>query len=345
VRRIGTTVASGILLLGIAGLGYWAGTNAVAPPTLPIDTHPPQTYRAETGTVDRSIRVPITASWATIRTLYAARDGVVTSVPLKPGDQVADGTVIATVDLEPLVAAQGKIPMFRTLKAGVRGPDVAQFQTLLTSLGFYRGAIDGKFSPQTAAACKRWQRSIGAPQDQIVDAGSLVFVDNLPIPMEVLAAVGQRIGAGSELVRVLGTTPDFIATVTAAQRAELSSGSSVSINAPGGSTWPGTLRSFKTLEDGRYSVAIGGTLCGLDCGLVPVDDQTAMSGSIELVPETSGTVVPSSALVQQATGGVAVTLGDGTIRTVRVVAEADGFAVVDGIQPGTVIELPSPPGQ
>jgi len=38
-----------------------------------------------------------------------------------------------------------------------------------------------------------------------------------------------------------------------------------------------------------------------------------------------------------------VTLSDGTTRPVRVLAEADGFAVVDGLPAGTVILLPSPP--
>lgn len=344
VGRVATIVVGSAILVGVAGAAYWAGTNAVVPPELPAEDHALQTYTVEAGTVARSIRVPVTASWSTTRTLFAGTDGVVTSVAHGAGAYAESGDVIATVDLEPLVVATGAVPMFRTLRQGVEGPDVAQFQRLLRTQGFFRGSAGGRFGAATVAATKRWQRSVGAEDDGIVAPGSLLFVDRLPARLEVLAVVGQRIGAGSDLVRVLDDRPDFVATVGASQRAELTSGTPVTIGAPGGGTWPGVLGSFEQLEDGRYSVEITGGLCGGGCDLVPVGDETALIGTIELVPQTTGVVVPTSALVQQPSGDLAVTLTDGTVRSVRVVAEADGFAVVEGLEPGTIIALPSAPG-
>ncbi len=344
LRRVATIVVGGAILVGVVGAAYWAGTNAVVPPALPVEDHALQTYTVEAGTVARSIRVPVTASWSTTRTLFAGTDGVVTSVAHGAGAYAEPGDVIATVDLEPLVVATGAVPMFRTLRQGVEGPDVAQFQRLLRTLGFYRGSANGRFGAATVTATKRWQRSVGAEDDGIVATGSLLFVDSLPARLEVLAVVGQRIGAGSDLVRVLDDSPDFVATVGGSQRAELTSGTPVAIGAPGGGTWPGVLGSFDPLDDGRYSVEITGGLCGGGCDLVPVGDETALTGTIELVPQTTGVVVPTSALVQQPSGDLAVTLTDGTVRRVRVVAEADGFAVVEGLEPGTIIQLPSAPG-
>ena len=55
-------------------------------------------------------------------------------------------------------------------------------------------------------------------------------------------------------------------------------------------------------------------------------------------------VSPLSAVVLQPSGERAVTLLDGTRRPVEVVVQADGFAVVDGLEPGSEIQLPMPPG-
>lgn len=343
LRRAVSILIAGGLVAGVAGAAYWAGTNAVVPPELPVAAHTSETYTVETGTVGRSVRVSVAASWSTTRTLYAAIDGVVTSVGHKAGNAAQLGDVLLTVNLEPVVVARGAVPMFRTLEQGMDGPDVAQLQRLLRSLGFFPGPTNGVFGAATAAATKRWQRSIGAPVDGTVESGSLLFVDDLPARMVVVPTVGARIGAGTELVRVLGQTPRFTITVGGSQRAELRSGMAISIDAPGGSTWVGALGSFEQLGDGRYSASLAGPLCGDACGQLPVDGETALSGQIVLVPETSGVVVPASALVQQASGALAVTLADGASRSVRIVVEADGFAIVEGLDAGLVIKLPAAP--
>lgn len=346
MRRALGILLSTALLAAVAAAGYWAGTNAVVPPSLPLQSHDPITYTVASGTVGSTVKISVAASWSTTRTLRAGRGGTVTSVLLAGGGEAAEGTVIATIDLRPVVVATGSVPMFRTLANGVDGSDVAQFQQLLAAKGLYKGAIDGRFRSSETAATKLWQKSIGAPQSGIVDAGALLFVESLPARMTVIPKVGDRIDPGGDLVRVLGSEPDFYATVTASERANLRSGQTISIASPDGGVWPGTLGTLEPFTDGRsgYRSSLGGTLCGDDCGLVPVEGETALQGSIELVPTTSGPVVPTSALVVQPSGGSAVTLEDGSVRVVTIVAEANGFAVVKGIEAGAVIRLPSPPG-
>jgi hypothetical protein len=117
----------------------------------------------------------------------------------------------------------------------------------------------------------------------------------------------------------------------------------VTIAGPEGETWTGELGPFEVEPDGRYASTLSGELCGEECDSVAVGGETALGGSIELVPKTEGVVVPTSALVEQPSAGLAVALADGGIAPVSIVAEADGFAVVEGIEPGTVIVLPSPP--
>jgi peptidoglycan hydrolase-like protein with peptidoglycan-binding domain len=304
------------------------------------------TYTVQNGSVGSTARISVKASWSTARTLHAGRGGTLTSVLVAGGAEVAEGTVIATIDLQPIVVATGSVPMFRRLESGVDGPDVAQFEHLLSAKGFYKGAIDGHFRASTAAATKLWQKSIGAPQTGLVEAGDLFFVESLPARIEVVPEAGEIVAPGGEFVRILGAAPDFVASTTASELASLRSGEAISISAPDGGTWTGTLGTFEAETNGApgsYMATITGPLCGTDCGVLPVKGETALQGTIELVPETSGPVVPTSALVVQPSGGSALTMADGSTRTVTIVAEANGFAVVKGIEAGAVIRLPAPP--
>lgn len=342
VRKSLLLVAGVGLLVAVSAVTYWAGTQAVLPPAIAIDTHPVVTYTVEDGEVARSVRITVAASWQASQTLFAGRSGTVTSLGHPAGNLADSGAVLATVDLEPLVAASGSVPMFRSLKIGVTGPDVRQFQELLTSLNHYDGAIDGRFGPQTKVATRRWQRSIRAKQDGVVETGSLLFIEDLPRRVELLLTTGEQVSIGQDLLRVLGKAPDFVAEVSASQRGELRSGDTVDINAPGGGSWTGRLGSFVELEDGRFSVDVTGALCAEECDRIPVSGDTALAGTVELVPAKAGPVVPTSALQRQPSGAVAVQLADGTLTEIRVLAEADGFAVISGIQPGSVIRLPAP---
>lgn len=327
----------------VALVAYWAGRAAIAPPELPAEEHSATTYVVAEGTVGRTVRVGVTASWPVERTITASRDGVVTSIAHEAGDLLEAGAAPLTIDLEPVVVASGPVPMFRALRRGVEGPDVAQLQALLHQLGFLAGPADGRFGPTTEAAVKRWQRAVGGTADGIVEPGDLLFLDRLPARAEVVPTLADRVSVGSPLLRVLAARPVFRALVGASLRAELASGMAIEITAPDGARWRGMLGTFVPRDDGRFEVEITGEPCGDACGVIPVDGETALDGAIVLVPETQGVVVPTAALVQEPAGSVAVVLADGTTHPVQIVAEANGFAVVEGLPPGTTVRLPSPP--
>lgn len=337
---------AGFLVVGalIAALAFWAGSVVVAPPTLPESVVQVETYEVQPGRVGHVERLPIAAMWQPVGIVHAARDGVLTSVTLTPGDIVATGTTVATIDLEPVVVATGQVPMFRTLRDGVVGPDVRQLQDLLVAGGYLAQPADGAFGPETTAATGAWQAAIGAPVTGEVAPGSVVFVPSLPTRMRVVAAVGDRLSSDSDLAWLLEDAPRFQATVEAGRRGDLATGDVITIDVPDGSAWTGVLGEFVSQEGvGGYLVDVEGVDCGTACGSVPLAGQTMLAGSVVSVPETSGPVVPTSALVHQASGDQTVTLVDGSSQAVTVVAEADGFAVVEGIEPGTRIQLPSAP--
>lgn len=55
-----------------------------------------------------------------------------------------------------------------TLKIGMRGPAIAQVQSALQELGFYRGPLDGIFGPGTEAAVIAFQESAQLSADGVV---------------------------------------------------------------------------------------------------------------------------------------------------------------------------------
>lgn len=60
----------------------------------------------------------------------------------------------------------------KTLKLGDTGPEVAQFQELLRSLGFYKGRVDGDFGPLTESAVIAYQKrkgvaKVGSPDGKV----------------------------------------------------------------------------------------------------------------------------------------------------------------------------------
>lgn len=61
----------------------------------------------------------------------------------------------------------------RILKEGCRGPDVAQLQSRLNSLGFWSGKVDGIFGPMTKDAVMRFQKAKGLKVDGIVGPQTL----------------------------------------------------------------------------------------------------------------------------------------------------------------------------
>lgn len=341
--HLAAVAAGGLLVATMVATAYWAGTTAVTPPSLPVEQHPAQSYQVAAGIVEQSLSIPVTATWPVDHSLLYGGSGVVTSVDHAPGALAQAGAKIATVDLEPVILAQGDVPMFRTLREGVSGRDVIELQRMLASQGFGPLEADGTFGARTRSAVKRWQRSIGASADGVVSPGEVVFSQRLPVRLEVAPAVGAYVQPETELARLFGDHPTVVAHIAASQRPHLDAGVILTIDGPDDRPWSGELGPLEPQPDGGYVATVLGDLCADDCASVPLQGETALRGSATIVPRTEGLVVPVSALVREPSGKDAVRLPDGTHMTVSVIAAADGFAVVEGIAAGTTILLPAPP--
>jgi N-acetylmuramoyl-L-alanine amidase len=75
----------------------------------------------------------------------------------------------------PTTPAAGTTPTsveLPTLRLGMRGPAVSQLQERLHSTGFFSGAIDGVFGPETQSAVMAAQRRYQLDPDGIVGAAT-----------------------------------------------------------------------------------------------------------------------------------------------------------------------------
>ncbi|MER8183251.1 peptidoglycan-binding protein [Kitasatospora sp. NPDC094015] len=173
-RRRRVLLAAVLAAAVVAGGGLAAASLVRSPAERAADTAPPPdtlltapvTARllnrsaVTRGQVYPPTRYDVTPAAASseINQLY------VSGPPVRTGDQVANGQVLAEVSGQPLFVLQGPVPAYRDLKPGSSGPDVAELQSALEQLGHGHGADpDGSFGPGTAEAVAGYYRRIGYP--------------------------------------------------------------------------------------------------------------------------------------------------------------------------------------
>lgn len=335
-----------VAVVALVSLGWWAGRVTLEPPADPIASQPPITYTVGMGSVERSIRLAVDATWQYEDIARNARAGIVTSIEVASPKQVADGDILLTMDLRPTVAAIGTVPAFRDLRRGETGRDVAQLVSLLRRLGYYRGGDTATYSSAVETAVKQWQRKLGEQQDGIVHLGDVVFVPSLPaqIALDGAIAVGAELRGGEPLLR-RALEVRFSVALTQDQAASAPEGTSIAVS-HGDGTWParlGKLGTDPTTGDLRADVVglDGKAVCGDVCAAaVPPDAHASFEAMAKIVPRTEGPVIPIAAVQTTADGTTVVTRQDGSTAPVTIEASSGGLAVVSGIGAGDVVLLP-----
>ncbi len=334
-----------VLLVG-AGIG-WAGATVLTPARDVLDSTAFTYVEVVPGEVGSSINLNTVAEWTPIPVGSNQAAGTVTTVNVKPGDEVTQGSVLYTVNLRPVVIAQGAIPAFRSMANGVSGTDVLQLQAMLAALGHFSGAQDGRFGYGTTVAVRAWQKSLGVQADGVVQQGDVVFVPALPTRVALDAKVierGASVSGGEPVVTGLPPQPSFTVPVTDTQAALMPNGTRVEI-ANGELIWEGFVSDQVTDPQAGTTVILSGkdgaSICGEDCGTVPVTGQTLLLSKIVTVETVSGLVVPSAALLSAADGAVSVIDEEGVSHPVTVETSARGMSVVDGVSAGLRVRVPA----
>ena len=343
-RRWLVPVAWLLSLAVVLAVGAWAGRTTLAPPAPVGDDPTPALYRVSTGTVGRVQSFTAEAAWEREPAGRNAASGTITTVDVAAGDQISTGDQLYSVNLRPVVAAQGTVPAFRSLSKGARGADVRQLQQFLADAGLYGGRLSGTFDQATGAAVRAWQKKTGVTVDGTVQRGDIVFLSGLPVriaPPEQLR-IGEPVAGGEVVIEVLSDAPVFTVTLGQDQAPLVPLSGSVIVH-HGAGVWTGVIATSTTTPIGELLLTImgadGGAVCGNECDLVPVTATAQYRADLVVVPETSGPLVPSAALQTRPDGTVFVADESGQELDVTVLAAADGRAIVQGVDVGQMVRL------
>lgn len=186
-----------------------ATTDVVALSTTKVQQQDVVTYDETTATL----------GFTTSVTVGSPVTGTVTSI-IGESDTVDAGTVVATIDGEPVVAMTGDVPGWRDLTIdSTDGVDVRQLETNLVALGFDPDGtivIDETFDEATETAVSLWEASLGLDADGEVPEGRIVFVPGVLLVDSVDVGVGGAASAGSSLLTARQTERRFVVSTPGA---------------------------------------------------------------------------------------------------------------------------------
>lgn len=338
------------VVAALAGGGVtWAAVTVLTPESAPDDEVGFTTVAVTEDTVSDTLRLNALATWQSVPAANNQLAGTVTALVANRGTTVTPGDVIYRINERPVVIAQGSVPSYRAMREGDTGDDVLQLQLLLGALGFYHGAADGEFGRLTGMAVRDWHRWHDAGDSQEVALGEIVFVPDLPVRLALNTEVmqlGANLMGGEAAVQVISTQPNIALNLTEAQVREVPEGTAVTLTAPGGGTWraitgPPTQREDQAVFEVPLHAPEGGSICGEECDQIELAGVTQIAASVDLVPPSTGTVVPSAALIAGSDGTARVITADGTAVTVTTGASANGLTIVEGIAVGERVRVPA----
>ena len=280
---------------------------------------------------------------------------IVTRIFRHSGSTVGQGSVLLEVAGQPFFVLQGTVPAYRNLEPGETGPDVAELQDDLQSLGYSTGTdAAGTFGSGTSAAVDAFYKGIGYTPEQItggtkadrgpvVPLGQYTFVPRLPARIVRLSAtVGQSISA-SALTLAIGS-PTISGQLNPSEATLVRPGMKVTITEAGsGVTIPARITSVSHVTASKASVS-GGLYVRvgirpsrpLPMSLVGQDLSLNITAA-----RSHGAVlaVPEAAIFAGADGRTYVSklVGTTAVRVpVQVGTAGDGLLEVTPVQPGAL---------
>ncbi len=349
VRRWAVRAGAGLAVLSLGVVIGWAAVVVFEPPQDVLETTSFTTVQVEPGTVESSFSSNTVAEWTPTPVASNLASGIVTSIEVRAGDEIANGSALYSVDLRPVIAAEGATPAFRSLMSGASGADVRQLQMMLIGLGYDVGSPTGDFGWATTRAVRAWQKSLGLASDGVIQLGDLVFLPKLPARVSLddkVISVGSPVTGSERAISTLPSSPSFRVPVTQAQAAQMPTGTRVDIVGPQGEGWIGFVVDQRPEDQGdTVNVILAGTdgaaICGDECDGIGVTGQTILRSSVVTLEAVSGLAVPSAALVSEPDGTINVIDEGGVKHAVTVLASAKGTSIIEGVAASLKVRIPA----
>jgi peptidoglycan hydrolase-like protein with peptidoglycan-binding domain len=122
----------------------------------------------------------------------------ISKLEVAAGGTITNGEQLAELDGQPLFVLAGPVPAWRDLTPGESGPDVAELQNALASLGYYGGGdTPGYFGAATEDAVSFYYEHLGytPPSSGGMPGADVVFLPSLPATVvAVNGATGEQPG-------------------------------------------------------------------------------------------------------------------------------------------------------
>ncbi|MCM4084255.1 peptidoglycan-binding protein [Paractinoplanes hotanensis] len=347
-RRWRTALAIGAGAVVIAA----AATASVGVVAQRDDAPPPEKPHVGTAQVVRTTLQTVTTAQGQIgygrgEPITSRAAGTLTWLPAA-GAKIRRGKPVLRADNKPVVLLYGDLPMYRPLAEDTEGPDVRQLEANLRSLGYLGFTVDDRYTGATAAAVKRWQKSLEreqtgqvAPADVIVASGALHVVSRTARPGA--PATGDLLTASSTALRVTAEVPQSRPELTVA-------GTRASLQIPGGDAVAAKVTGLTAAAPPPADPAAGEADPAVAEGAQP----SARTVTVRLAPDSSAGLRPGPLTVRFVTDRRAdvlavpvqalLALGEGGFGVEIRAAGVPGrvVAVKTGLFSGGLVEISGP---
>ncbi len=362
--------SAAVVLLGgtVAGLALAWGSAAKEPAANPA--LPPATATVTRTTLVETKKVSGTLGYGDPVPISAAQTGTLTWIAPE-GSTVKRGEPLFKLDERPVVALYGSLPLYRTLRAGVKGTDVKQFEENLSKLGYTGFTVDETYTAGTAEAARSWQADLGLTGTGAVEPGQLVVTPGAVRVAGHTARVGDLVGGdsggGGPVLSYTGTTRLVTVELEVADQALAAKSRTVTLTVPGRGPVKGTISQVGTVATApeQTSNAAGEQATSAPGGsdsaasdarvevTVTIADQQALGSldaapvDVDFVSEQRADVlaVPVAALLALPNGGYGVEVVEGA--ATRIVAVKTGMFAAGrvevsggGIAEGVAVGVP-----
>jgi len=357
-RLVVVTVVVVVVIGAVIGGIYLFGTKAPAKAAGIDNAAATSTAAVAQRSLSAQTNVSATLGYAGSYSVVNQAVGSFSQLPTV-GEVIEPGEVLYAVGGQPVVLLTGSTPAYRTLVAGISGPDALELNNSLVALGYGAATLQGStiFSAATATALTKLQAHLGVTQTGVLTVDQVIFLPSAARITTVTATLGSAAQAGAAIATATSTTREVVVALDATEQASVKVGDQVTITLPDTSTTPGVVSTVGTVATTPSGNGQGGSSTPtIEVDVTPTDpsatgalDQAPVLVAITTASVTDALVVPVASLLALTGGGYAVEVvaANGTHQLVGVTLglfdDADGLVQItgSGVHAGVRVVVPA----
>ena len=224
-RLVVVTVAVVVVIGAVVGGIYLFGTKAPAKAAGVDNAAATSTAAIAERSLSAQTNVSATLGYAGTYSVVNQASGSFSQLPTV-GEVIEPGEVLYAVGGQPVVLLIGSTPAYRTLVAGISGPDAAELNNALAALGYGAATLQGStvFSAATAAALVKLQAHLGIAQTGVLTMDKVIFLPSAARITMVSATLGAAAQVGATVATATSTTREVVVALDATQQASVKVG-------------------------------------------------------------------------------------------------------------------------